>query len=268
MFSSAARCIGKVRAMFDDHGRPVKQARAFDAGRSAGFAGRAGSGRPLPGDRRSQGAPHRGIPAGQAARSHAGAQRRRAHHAWISCTSSSKPARSRNCRIVIKADVQGSVEVLSEMLPKLSTDQVKLKIIQRQRRRRHGKRRSAGFGFGRDHFRVQRAAGPQGGRSGAARKRRDSPALHHLRSFRRNQDGHGRVCSSRSTRKRIWAAPKCATRSASRASGTIAGCYVLDGVLKRDAEVRVLRDGAVIYTSKLQLAEALQGRCQRSAHRL
>src|SRR5258708_27306195 len=31
--------------------------------------------------------------------------------------------------IVIKADVQGSVEVLSEMLPKLSTEQVKLKIV-------------------------------------------------------------------------------------------------------------------------------------------
>src|SRR4030081_1069083 len=31
--------------------------------------------------------------------------------------------------VVIKADVQGSVEVLSEMLPKLSTDKVKLKII-------------------------------------------------------------------------------------------------------------------------------------------
>src|ERR1700743_740434 len=31
--------------------------------------------------------------------------------------------------VIIKADVQGSVEVLSEMLPKLSTDQVKLKII-------------------------------------------------------------------------------------------------------------------------------------------
>src|SRR6267142_1502244 len=31
--------------------------------------------------------------------------------------------------IVIKGDVQGSVEVLGEMLPKLSTDQVKLKII-------------------------------------------------------------------------------------------------------------------------------------------
>src|SRR4029077_12746881 len=29
----------------------------------------------------------------------------------------------------IKADVQGSVEVLSEMLPKLSNDQVRLKVI-------------------------------------------------------------------------------------------------------------------------------------------
>ena len=32
--------------------------------------------------------------------------------------------------VVIKADVQGSVEVLNEMLPKVSNDQVKLKVIQ------------------------------------------------------------------------------------------------------------------------------------------
>ena len=31
----------------------------------------------------------------------------------------------------------------------------------------------------------------------------------------------------------------------------IAGCYVLDGILKRDAEVRVVRDGAVIYTGRI-----------------
>jgi len=31
----------------------------------------------------------------------------------------------------------------------------------------------------------------------------------------------------------------------------VAGCYVVDGILKRDAQVRVLRDGVVIYTSKL-----------------
>jgi translation initiation factor IF-2 len=33
--------------------------------------------------------------------------------------------------------------------------------------------------------------------------------------------------------------------------GMIAGCYVLDGILKRDSDVRVLREGVVIYTGKI-----------------
>ena len=33
--------------------------------------------------------------------------------------------------------------------------------------------------------------------------------------------------------------------------GTIAGCYVLDGVIKRDAEVRLVREGVVIYTGRV-----------------
>ena len=36
-----------------------------------------------------------------------------------------------------------------------------------------------------------------------------------------------------------------------KGSGTVAGCYVLDGVMKRDAQVRVVRDGALVYTSRL-----------------
>src|SRR5258708_3228192 len=36
-----------------------------------------------------------------------------------------------------------------------------------------------------------------------------------------------------------------------KGAGTVAGCYVVDGVLKRDAQVRVVRDGTIIYTSKL-----------------
>ena len=31
----------------------------------------------------------------------------------------------------------------------------------------------------------------------------------------------------------------------------IAGCYVLDGIIKRDAEVRVVRDGAIVYTGRI-----------------
>ena len=33
--------------------------------------------------------------------------------------------------------------------------------------------------------------------------------------------------------------------------GTVAGCYVLDGIVKRDAEVRVVRDGVVVYTGRI-----------------
>jgi translation initiation factor IF-2 len=34
-------------------------------------------------------------------------------------------------------------------------------------------------------------------------------------------------------------------------AGTIGGCYVLDGLVKRSASVRVLRDNVVIYTGEL-----------------
>ena len=33
--------------------------------------------------------------------------------------------------------------------------------------------------------------------------------------------------------------------------GNIAGCYVLDGTVSRDSKVRLLRDGAVVYTGEL-----------------
>jgi len=33
--------------------------------------------------------------------------------------------------------------------------------------------------------------------------------------------------------------------------GTVAGCYVLDGLVKRGAQVRVLRDNVVIHTGEI-----------------
>lgn len=33
--------------------------------------------------------------------------------------------------------------------------------------------------------------------------------------------------------------------------GTIAGCYVLDGKVKRSTKIRVIRDGIVVYTGLL-----------------
>jgi translation initiation factor IF-2 len=33
--------------------------------------------------------------------------------------------------------------------------------------------------------------------------------------------------------------------------GTIAGCYVLDGIIKRSSKIRIIRDGIVIHTGTL-----------------
>ena len=33
--------------------------------------------------------------------------------------------------------------------------------------------------------------------------------------------------------------------------GAVAGCYVLDGVIKRASSIRILRDGVVIHTGEL-----------------
>ncbi len=33
--------------------------------------------------------------------------------------------------------------------------------------------------------------------------------------------------------------------------GTVAGCYVTDGIIKRDAEVRLLRDNVVVFKGKI-----------------
>jgi len=65
---------------------------------------------------------------GQAARRSDGAHQRLAYYARPAARTI-EAGDVKELGIVIKADVQGSVEVLSEMLPKLSTDQVKLKII-------------------------------------------------------------------------------------------------------------------------------------------
>ena len=50
--------------------------------------------------------------------------------------------------------------------------------------------------------------------------------------------------------------------------GTVAGCYVLEGVVRRGAKVRLLRDNVVDPRRRARFAEALQGRRARGEGRL
>ena len=152
--------------------------------------------------------------------------------------------------IVIKADVQGSVEVLSEMLPKLSTDQVKLKII--------------GSGVGAVIENDVLLASASGAIIIAFGVRPERKAADVAQQEGVDIRTHTIIYEVSDEIKKAMEGllepvfqetylGRAEVRNTFRikGAGTIAGCYVVDGVLKRDAQIRVLRDGVVVYTSKL-----------------
>jgi translation initiation factor IF-2 len=152
--------------------------------------------------------------------------------------------------IVIKADVQGSVEVLSEMLPKLSTEQVKLKII--------------GSGVGAVTENDVLLASASGAIIIAFGVRPDRKAADLAQQEHVDIRTHNIIYEVSDEIKKAMEGllePVITETNLGRAevrntfrvkgAGTVAGCYVVDGILKRDAQVRVVRDGTVIYTSKL-----------------
>ena len=115
---------GKVRAMFNDRGEAITEAIPGDASRGAGSARCATGGRDSPGGCRHE---------SSADRSHSIAR-------WLSRQATLLQTTKRGIEalgesevkellVVIKADVQGSVEVLKSTLQKLSTERVKVKVI-------------------------------------------------------------------------------------------------------------------------------------------
>jgi translation initiation factor IF-2 len=152
--------------------------------------------------------------------------------------------------IVIKGDVQGSVEVLTEMLPKLSTDQVKLKII--------------GSGVGAVTENDVLLASASGAIIIAFGIRPDRKAAELAQQEHVEIRPHTIIYEVSDEIKKAMEGllepvvqetyvGRAEVRNTFRVkgSGTIAGCYVVDGVLKRDSQVRVVRDGTVVYTSRL-----------------
>jgi translation initiation factor IF-2 len=152
--------------------------------------------------------------------------------------------------VVIKADVQGSVEVLKDTLAKLSTDKVKVNVI-------HSgvgaistndvllasASRAIVLGF---NVRPERSA------SELADKEEVEIRLHTViyelteelqkamtgllePTFREVQVGRAEV-------RDIFKVPK---------AGSVAGCHVVEGAIPRSAAVRLLRDNRVVYEGKI-----------------
>jgi translation initiation factor IF-2 len=241
--------FGKVRAMFDDRGRALKEAPPSTPVEVLGLQGV-----PEAGD-------HFQVTEEAKARHIVEYRQSKQRDAAMARSSGArvtldqlheqlKAGDVKELGIVIKGDVQGSVEVLSEMLPKLSTDQVKLKII--------------GSGVGSVTENDVLLASTSGAIIIAFGVRPDRKAAELAQQEHVDIRSHSIIYEVSDEIKKAMEGllepvfqetylGRAEVRNTFRikGSGTVAGCYVVDGVLKRDGQVRVIRDGAVIYTSKL-----------------
>jgi len=152
--------------------------------------------------------------------------------------------------VVIKADVQGSVEVLNEMLPKVSNDQVKLKVIQA----------SVGAVTETDVLLASASNAiivafnvrPERKALDLAARENVDIRLHTIIYELLDELKLALTGLLAPVIKEAYLG-RAEVRNTFRVKGVgmIAGCSVQDGILKRDADVRVLRDNIVIYTGRV-----------------
>ena len=156
----------------------------------------------------------------------------------------------KNLNLIVKTDVQGSFEAINEALGKLSTDEVSVKII-------HGapgainendvRLASASnaiiIGFNvRPTAKVKEFAEKEG-----VEIRFYSVIYDLVNDIKEALSGllapiKKEVYLGQAEVKETFNIPKV---------GTVAGCVVIDGKVQRNAPIRVIRDGVVVYTGKI-----------------
>jgi translation initiation factor IF-2 len=153
-------------------------------------------------------------------------------------------------RVVVKADVQGSVEALTEALTRMSTEEVKLKVI-------HG---SVG-GITESDILLATASNaivigfnvrPESkGAALAAREGVDvrlyTVIYEVVADVRAAMEGLLEPTFREQTQARVDVRQTFSIAGV----GTIAGCYVTEGKIARGNQVRLLRDQVVVYEGKL-----------------
>jgi translation initiation factor IF-2 len=152
--------------------------------------------------------------------------------------------------LVIKADVQGSQEALAHALPRLSTDEVKINIVH------------AGVGaITESDVNLALASkaviiGFNTRADAAARKLAESSGID-IRYYNIIYEAVDEVKAALSgmlaPEKKEHVLGVVEVRQVFRISkvGTVAGCYVTEGLVRRNAKVRILRDNVVIHDGEL-----------------
>ncbi len=240
--------FGKIRAMFDDRGRPIEEAGPSTPVEILGLESMPDAGDTFlvtaDRDKAKNIAQYRKM------------KEREAQLAKSSRVSLEglaeqiKQAGVKELPLILKGDVQGSVQVLADSLQKMSTEKVRIKVI-------HSgvgaitesdvllasASNAIIIGF---NVRPERKASELAEQDGV--EIRIHSIIYELQDeihkamlgllepvFKENYLGRAEVLN-------IFKIPKV---------GTIAGCRVTDGVLRRDADVRLMRDGEQVFKGKL-----------------
>lgn len=239
---------GKVRALYDDRGQPVKEAGPATPVEVLGLQGVPEAGDQLvvtDESKARQIAEYRQSKLREASLGRVGGRL-----TFDQLQEQLRAGEVKELPVVVKADVQGSVEVLTELLPKLSNDQVTLKILH------------AGVGAVSESD-VQLAAA-SGAIIVAFNVQPDRKALEVAQQERVEMRTYTVIYELTEELRKLLAGmlePVVRETVLGRAEvretfkikgvGTVAGCYVQEGVLRREADVRVVRDGTVVYTSRI-----------------
>jgi translation initiation factor IF-2 len=239
---------GKVRAMLDDRGNPLEEAPPSTPVEILGMEGlpQAGDQFLVVADRDKA----RGISDYREQKAREAALAKSSRVSLESLAEQMKTAGTKELNIILKGDVQGSVEVLSDLLAKLSTDKVRLKVLR------------TGVGAITESDVLLASASnaiiigfnvrPERKAQELAEQEKVDIRLHSI--IYELQDEIKRAMSGlleptiketyqgRAEVLETFRIPKV---------GTVAGCRVTDGLIKRDSEVRLLRDNIVIFKGKI-----------------
>jgi translation initiation factor IF-2 len=242
--------IGRVRTMLNDKGQALKEAGPSMPVQLVGLSGVPEAGQPFHGVENERAAKdvvgHRvseqRIGAGEPAR-----PRRTLEELFAQIGEGTGP---KELAVVIKADVQGSVEALSDTIQKLSTDEVKVKVIH------------SGVGaVSESDVMLARASDAiivafHVRPDPAARKEAESQGVD-IRLYRVIYEATDEIRAAmagllppRIEEKELGRAEVRETFTIPKI-GTIAGSYVVDGLIRRNAQARLVRDGVLVYEGKV-----------------
>ncbi|MCP4406964.1 MAG: translation initiation factor IF-2, partial [Gammaproteobacteria bacterium] len=241
--------FGRVRALFDEHGAPVKSAGPSMPVVVLGLSGTPDAGAEaivVTDERRA-----REVAAHRQAKMRdtrfATQQAGRLENVFDRMHEGD----SEQVNLLIKADVQGSAEALQDALNKLSTDEVKVKIV------------AAGVGgINESDVNLAEASsatiiGFNVRADGAARRavdEREVELRYYSVIYEAIDDVRNAMIGllSPELREEIVGLAEVKDVFKSSRFGAVAGCQVIEGVVRRGNPVRVLRDNVVVYEGELE----------------